>query len=115
MISELNFLLKNGKSKEITSIPNISSTDPRRNLRTVLKMLQERNMEVIFVDATTPDIKELGYKVVRVIIPELQPLYLNERYKYLGNERLYKIPKNLGYRDSETREEELNTIPHPFT
>jgi ribosomal protein S12 methylthiotransferase accessory factor len=114
MIDELDFLLNSDNKKRIDDIPNASSTDLRDNLRTVLDVLEKRNCEVIFVDVTTPDVKCLGLKVVSVVIPELMPLYLDEAYKYLGNERLYSVPKTLGYRTTPSREEDLNPIPHPF-
>lgn len=114
MIDELDFLLKSDKRKRIDGIPNRSSSDSRDNLRIVLDILEKRNCEVIFVDVTTPDVKALGIKVVSVVIPELMPLYLDESYKYLGNERLYSVPKTLGYRKTPSHEDELNKTPHPF-
>lgn len=114
MISNIDFLLGNQKRKRVESFENLSSRDAERNLRTILKMFEEKNMEVAYVDITTPDVNELGFKVVRVIIPELQPLHGDERFKYLGGRRLYEVPKLLGYRSTESTEDELNQIPHPF-
>jgi ribosomal protein S12 methylthiotransferase accessory factor len=113
-ISELDFLLKCEKKTKVESINNLSSRDSERNLRTILQMFQDKQMEVAYIDITTPDIEELGMKVVRVIIPELQPLHGDERFKYLGGRRLYEVPKALGYRTTDTAVNELNQIPHPF-
>jgi ribosomal protein S12 methylthiotransferase accessory factor len=114
MIKHLNFLLENKSAKSINKIFDQSSDSDLKNFNTVLKILNNHDLEVVFTDITIPRINEIGFKVVKVIIPQLQPLYLNEQFKYLGGERLYKVPKILGYTKDETKEDDLNHIPHPF-
>jgi len=115
-ITNLDFLLKNGKRKEMESLKDLSSNDVTTDLKLMLRTFEEKNIEAAFVDVTTPDIfNELGFSVVKVIIPELHPIHLLEKFKYLGGNRLYQVPMTLGYKDREPREEELNRIPHPFT
>ncbi|MEK7627839.1 MAG: YcaO-like family protein [Patescibacteria group bacterium] len=46
-----------------------------------------------------------------VVIPELQPLHINERFPCLGGARLTEIPKLFGYTPRETPFAEE---PHPF-
>ena len=70
------------------------------------------NYDVLYKDILVPSLKDLNYSVVKVIIPQMQPVYLDERYPLLGSERLYQVPKILGY-ESKT-EEKLNKYPHPF-
>ena len=113
-IAHLDFLLKNGKRKKIQALNNTSSYNAVTDLKVVLRIFEEKRMEVIFVDVTTPEINELGFKVVKVIIPELQPIHQLERFKYLGGQRLYQVPMALGYSMRKPREEEFNQIPHPF-
>lgn len=69
---------------------------------------------MVFVDVTRPEIKKRGFIVVKVIIPQLQPLYLYENFRYLGGERLYTVPEILGYRGAAKKETDLNSKPHPF-
>ena len=114
VISNLDFLIKNQRRKKIESIKKLSLHDATKDLQTILGMFKERNMEVAFVDVTTPDVNELGFKVVRVIIPDLQPPYVHEEFKYLGGRRLYQVPKLLGYKNRESKEDELNQIPNPW-
>jgi ribosomal protein S12 methylthiotransferase accessory factor len=52
------------------------------------------------VECTTADILDIGFRVVRVLIPGLQPLDHNHAYPHLGGERLGTEPVNL--------------LPHPF-
>jgi len=66
------------------------------------------------VDVTTRDISDLGFTVQRVIAPRLQPLYLLERLRYCGGDRLTETPVEMGYRETQPTEAELNTVPHPF-
>ncbi len=71
-------------------------------------------MEIVYVDISNNKLKKYGIKVVKVIIPQLQPLYLDERYPYLGGTRLYEVPIKLGFLKTAKQENELNKIPHPF-
>lgn len=80
----------------------------------LIQMLKLKKLEAVFVDVTRPEVKRKGFVVVKVIIPQLQPLYLYENFKYLGGSRLYKIPKILGYKNTPKREADLNSKPHPF-
>lgn len=66
------------------------------------------------VDLTTREISNLGFTVQRVIVPRLQPLYLLERLRYFGGDRLAGTPVEMGYRDTPQTEAALNTVPHPF-
>ncbi len=52
----------------------------------------------------------IGYHVVKVIIPELVHLYLNENRACLGAKRLRTVPPKLGYAVAK----EWNPWPHPF-
>ena len=84
------------------------------NIKTLVDQLGKNGLEVIIVDVTTPDIDEAGYKVVRAVIPGLQPLDINYNFQHLGGERLYDVPVKLGLRKSALSEKELNPYPHIF-
>jgi len=66
------------------------------------------------VDITTRDIDSLGVTAQRVIVPRLQPLYLQERLRYFGGDRLSRVPVDMGYRERPLDEDAINTVPHPF-
>ncbi len=114
MIEQLDFLLDNSTYRTTDETSNLTSQTAVANLQTVLDVFTELGLEVLYVDVTTPDVEEIGFKVVKVIMPELQPLYLDEAFRYLGGERLYTVPKTLGYRRRATAVDELNPVPHPF-
>lgn len=81
----------------------------KTELQKVLDLLNEKKCEVFFVDTTLPQLKKSGFFACKIIIPQLQPLYLNEttrevRVNRLKNAALYKGIKKM----------KVNTIPHPF-
>jgi ribosomal protein S12 methylthiotransferase accessory factor len=56
----------------------------------------------------------MGFRVVKVVIPNLHPLYLDEKHPYLGGKRLYDVPVKLGFLKNPRKEDEFNKISHPF-
>lgn len=110
-IRDLDFFLN---SKKIIFVDNFIEKSALSEFDTLMQRLSRKKLEVIFVDVTRPEVKKAGFFVVKVIIPQLQPLYLYENFKYLGGERLYNVPKALDYKNTPRNENELNSTPHPF-
>lgn len=100
--------------KKIKKIQGKKSSPPTNLLATILKLLREKDIEVVYVDITHPKVKKYGIVAVKVFIPKLQPLYLDECYPYLGGNRLYDVPVQLGFLKVPNQEFQLNKIPHPF-
>jgi len=113
-LSKLTFLSRHPKRVKFEELENKSRGDIISDLNTCLKMIASQGLDVIVVDITTPDIADTGLHVVRTIIPGTQPLDVQFGYPYLGGKRLYEVPRILGYRHEDTREEEINLDPHPF-
>ena len=65
------------------------------------------------VDLTTIDVDDLGFKVVRVVIPGFQPLDINHNHRHLGGHRLQQIADRFGRTECPLHEM-LNPLPHPF-
>lgn len=110
-INYLNFWLNN---KNKISIKKITTKINGPLLQKVMSVLKEKNIEIYYVDLTDRLLKKSGFIIVKVIIPDLQPLYLSEKYKYFGKKRLYQAPVNMGLLQKPKKEIELNRIPHPF-
>lgn len=110
-IRYLDFWLKNKNFKKIR-VENLRYSDNK--LEKAIELLKERNMEAIYVDITDKDIEKYDFKVVKVIVSKLCPLYLDERYPYLGIERLYNVPVEMKIFKKQKTESQLNEIPHPF-
>lgn len=113
-IDRIDFFLKSRKFIQVEDfIKNMKVITPK-DLRSLLLQLKQLDLEVVFVDVTRDEVRKIGFYVVKVVIPRLQPLYLSEDFKYHGGERLLQVPVNLGYRKNSIMESELNGFPHPF-
>lgn len=111
VIKNMDFLLESKFST--TPIPRQSkSLSSGEQLRHLLQILKDKKYDVVYKDITLPKFKKLDYFVVKVLIPQMQPFYLDEGSKLLGGERLYSVPEYFGYK--KKKESELNSFPHPF-
>lgn len=102
----LNFLFDN---KEII-LSSDSSLHQFENQEQAVERLANLGYEALAVNVTTPDVETLGFCVVRVLVPGLQPLLFGDGLISFDLRRLRKIAAYWGY-DSIP---ELNTDPHPF-
>lgn len=105
----LGFLTDKEPSLRFEDVQIKECTKQNASLR---ERLSAVNLEAIWTDITTPDIRDFGFHVVRTVIPGMQPLDNDHRYRYLGGRRLISVPAALGY--SNLVSEALNADPHPF-
>jgi ribosomal protein S12 methylthiotransferase accessory factor len=66
----------------------------------------------VTVDVTPPDIRDLGFTVVKTLVPGLVDLNPEHLLPPKGNRRLYEVPERLGY--GRRSEDVLYDVPHPF-
>jgi ribosomal protein S12 methylthiotransferase accessory factor len=69
-------------------------------LESLVAALGDWAKEAAVVDCTTPDIRDIGVRVVRVVVPGLRPLDHDAAIPHLGGERWLDRPRHHG--------------PHPF-
>lgn len=100
MLNNLEFWLKTKKIKKQSDFNSISAY----KLKDLIERFRKCDMSVYYVDIT--DRKFDGFSVVRVIIPKLLQMYLDERYPHFGSQRIFK----LSYKNNYI----LNRVPHPF-
>lgn len=108
-ISNLDFWI-NTKLEDPDESINIISNNSGQYLKQILMIMKNLGYSMFYRSLMIPEFADLGYHVVKVLIPELQPLYLNENYPLLGGKRLLQVPRILGY----SANKEFNNIPHPF-
>lgn len=108
-IENLDFWINTSKRKIALKDSKLSSGQQLQRLNSIFEKL---DYDVLFKDITLEPFRNLEYFIVKVIVPQMQPLYLDENYKLLGGKRLYEVPEKLGY--ANKKEEELNSFPHPF-
>lgn len=109
---EENRPLRTFKEEFVQVSKNLDLTD---DLRDILHVFRQLNLEVIVVDQTTPELTRNGLHCVKVLIPGMIPMSFGYRLtRVTGLERLLKVPAQLGYVKQPLREEQLNPHPHPF-
>lgn len=91
------------------SFPSIS-----QEFRFVLDIFRRlgKGYEVYVYEVENEILKTLNYHVVKVIIPQLVPMYLVEQFAPLGCRRLLDVPKKLGWKVQG--DSKWNPWPHPF-
>ncbi|MGW1209159.1 YcaO-like family protein [Streptomyces sp. NPDC002499] len=89
-------------------IPAVAEADPHE---VYLGRLAAEGLRAYSVDLTTPDVAAAGLSVVRVVVPGLVG-NAPPAFPYLGGERLYRTPPQLGLVSRPLNENEL--YPHPL-
>jgi ribosomal protein S12 methylthiotransferase accessory factor len=103
------------ESVRLSELPDRSTGRVLGDLERCVECLGEAGYDVIAADLTTPDVREVGLRVVRVIIPGLVPLHGNHLRPYLGVRRLFDVPRRLGWDGrAASSPSGLNPFPHAF-
>ena len=63
-------------------------------------------------DVTTVDLESAGFCVVRAVIPGMQPLDSDHRWRYLGGDRVIRVARSVGRHNFTV--DDYNGEPHPF-
>lgn len=93
--------------------PSAASTAPER-LHALVDHLRAQGQDLLYVDLTPPDMRALGLWTARAIVPGFQPIDFGWLERRLAGERLYELPRKLGFSASPTTPEQLNAYPHPI-
>jgi len=103
---------KNAKeTKQISLTQKVKRTD-QEEIKHILKILKDKNYNVLFKDITTHDIRQLGFFSVKIFVPQLIQLAGAYPFYFLGGKRLYSVPEQMGYVSNDFHH--LNKYPHPF-
>lgn len=113
-IHYLDFWLSATNNKGPYELRKFRRSSYKEKVTELIRILGLKGYDVVYVDITAPKICKYDVKVVKVIIPQLQPLHLDEKYPYLTFRRLYNAPVDMGVLGRPKAFEELNNIPHPF-
>ncbi len=113
LLETLKFLKSKEKTVTINDLPNYPHQNSVEDCKFLVELLRKSNLETHVMNLTTIDINDVGFKVVRVVIPGMQPLDLEHTCPHLGGKRLYEVPKKLGLVKESLKENEMNPNPHP--
>ncbi len=98
---------------EFDDIPNLASGIPQKDVAILVNELHRLNHRVLLRELTTPDVQELGFSVIRAVIPGFHPLVLGHHIRPLGGIRLWTLPQQLGHQGIHPETGD-NPAPHPF-
>lgn len=89
-----------------------NEADPEDELQELTEIFRQRGeeYEIFYYEAKHPVLETLGYHSVKVVVPGLLPLYMNESCAPLGAKRIYEACRAMGYNPAK----EINSLPHPF-
>ena len=96
------------------AVPPLEGTSPREQIASLLARLARRGYSAYAVDVTSPDVRALGLRVARVIVPELCALDVSHRARFLGGDRLYTAAHEAGLVPEPLDVDCINPLPHPF-
>ncbi len=91
------------------------SDDLRTDLLTCVDAVTAHGFDVVVVDQTMPQQRELGLITVSVLVPGLLPVDFGwTRQRALGMPRLRTALREAGLREHDLTDGDLNPAPHPF-
>ncbi len=98
----------------LSTLTDRSTGRPLGDLDNCVNALRAHGHEVIVVDVTAPEIAELGFRVVRVVVPGLMSLH-GDNMRFLGSRRLDELPRQQHWEEQGWDPSAgLNPYPHPF-
>jgi len=106
MLKRISFLLDQPSQK--LKIRNFAA-DSTKELSEVKRLLRDKGKESYFCDIGISEFKKIGLHFYKVVIPKLQPLFLEENRREIRRDRLKEVAKFFG-QDKFS----LNQTPHPF-
>lgn len=87
---------------------SVNTSGDQEDVKEITRRLQRAGCTPYVVDITTPDIAEVGFTVVRAVVPELQ--FLHHKIPCLDCPRMWRIADELELDMSQGP----NMAPHPF-
>jgi ribosomal protein S12 methylthiotransferase accessory factor len=108
------FLDASGERTPVGSIPELGGGTPGELVVALCERVRAAGSGVYSVDVTSPDVRELGLTVTKVLAPELCALDVPYAARFLGGRRLYEAAAALGLRGDRLCEADINPDPHPF-
>jgi ribosomal protein S12 methylthiotransferase accessory factor len=108
------FLTASARAIGVREIPSLVGTTALDQIEEIAAKLAGQGAHAYAVDVTTPDLRDAGLAVAKVVSPELCSLDVHHDARFLGGTRLYRLPVGLGLRETPATSAELNPDPHPF-
>ncbi|NWL90516.1 hypothetical protein DMN77_23495 [Paenibacillus sp. 79R4] len=111
---ELAFATASSEFRSVQPAPPIAAGTETERLQYIVQQFANRGLEVLCVDLTTDDVRQLGLHFVKMIVPGTVQLPRSEKERIITSERIYKTPVELALRTEPIQPQNLNRSPHPF-
>ncbi|HEY0755351.1 MAG TPA: YcaO-like family protein [Ktedonobacteraceae bacterium] len=111
-VQYIDWLLAERPKISLGDLPDLSDGSLDQQLSRVLAEVNKVGLHVVACDLTPYEAQQAGLSVCRVLVPGIQQLTFGP--VIVKSERLYEVPRRLGYTAERTTEASLNPIPHPF-
>ncbi len=109
-----DFLDSSPKRRRPAAVEQIDGASAAAYVDNLASRLASAGIDVYAVDVTSPDVRDAGFVVARVVAPRLTPLDVRHDARFLGGDRLYTAPADLGLAARRLTFGDLNPDPHPF-
>lgn len=108
----IDFIKKiiNEENIEYLKLKEESNNYNDSNLENLKNEIKNKNYEAFYVDLSSEELKKHDLKVIKSIIPEMYPMFTDERYPYKNNFRLYNLPVELGKSKAKLKESEIKWL-----
>lgn len=113
-LADVEFLLRPSGVARAAKTPELGSGERVADGPGLVAALKPMGVDTFAVDLTTADVRAYGFRVARVLSPQIHPLYLEETLRSTAGSRLLGVPTRLGWPEAKTNPGDLNRLPHPF-
>lgn len=103
-------VLLQGKEIEVP-LAEWENDTPDEHLQRIVSWCRDSGYECVSVSLGTSKKNPTPWSIEMVVIPELQPMHLSEKFQQLGGERWKSVPQHF---DITPREKPFTDEPHPF-
>ena len=108
-----DFLFTSERYVDLDDVGDSGAKDCRDDLEYLTARVRTLGHRLLVSEVTTSDVRELGLRVVRAIIPGFHPFFVGHRYRVLGGRRLWEVPRRLGF-SGIIKKGRDNPVPHPY-
>jgi ribosomal protein S12 methylthiotransferase accessory factor len=108
------FVLGSPDRISFDEIKSLEGATPKDTIDNLVKAIGQTGEKVYFKDLTTSDVYEMGYKVVRALVPGYQRLCMGYKNRVLKNKRLKSVPEVLKIKSALPPGYADNPAPHPY-
>ena len=112
VLEHSNFLISSQERVNFSDIKSMEKDSVIKSLQHLTLVLRNNGYSSYFVDLTTDDVKNLGLRVVRAVVPGLHPFFIGHAWRARNCKRLYTAPQKYGH--PPISEGNDNAYPHPF-